>query len=235
MKKSTPVQLHSRFRELAALTDGIDLEVYARFGKDPMEPVLGLGPDDSRVGFFGRDPGRDEVQHGEPFIGAGGQLVRRALYRALHDGKPLPDFEASREIGRDFYWANTVPYKPVGNKAWSTRIKQRFQPTMARLLIEQWRGEHIITLGREAFLWFGVLQSREARDKLDAFWLHEHRFTESLKITLTAGDDENIKRDFTLHPLPHPSPLNATWYGRFPGLLDARLQQLKVKPGKLRV
>jgi uracil-DNA glycosylase family 4 len=234
-RKSTPAQLHSRFRELAAHTDGIDVDVYKRFDKDPLEPVLGLGPDDSRVGFFGRDPGRDEVQHGEPFIGAGGQLVRRALYRALHDGKPLPDFAASREIGREFYWANTVPYKPVGNKAWSTKIKQRFQPTMARLLIEQWQGEHIITLGREAFLWFGLLQSREARDKLDAFWLHEDRFTEPLKITLAAGDDDSIKRDFTLYPLPHPSPLNATWYGRFPGLLDARLQQLKVKRGKLRV
>ncbi|WP_428309611.1 uracil-DNA glycosylase family protein [Hydrocarboniphaga sp.] len=228
-------QLTARFRELAAHTEGIDVEVYARFGKDPFEPVLGLGPDDSRVGFFGRDPGRDEVQHGEPFIGAGGQLVRRALYRALHDGKALPDFDSSREIGRDFYWANTVPYKPVGNKAWSTKIKQRFQPTMARLLIQHWQGEHIITLGREAFLWFGLLQSREARDKLDAFWLSENRFSESLRISLQAGDDDNIRREFTLHPLPHPSPLNATWYGRFPGLLDARLQQLNVKPGKLRI
>ncbi|WP_299698363.1 uracil-DNA glycosylase family protein [Hydrocarboniphaga sp.] len=227
-----PTPIHARFRELAAQTEGIDVEVYQRFGKDPLEPILGLGPDDSRVGFFGRDPGRDEVQHGEPFIGAGGQLVRRALYRALHAGKLLPDFAASREIGRDFYWANTVPYKPFGNKAWSTRIKQRFQPSVARLLIEQWRGDSLITLGREAFLWFGLLQSRETREKLDAFWLREDRFSEAISITLAAGD--GVAREFRLYPLPHPSPLNASWYGRFPGLLDARLQQLNVAPGTLR-
>lgn len=220
-------QQRTLFRDLAASTDGIDVEVYARYGKDPLEPILGLGDDASRVGFFGRDPGRDEVQHGEPFIGAGGQLVRRALYRRLHDGQAPPDFEASRAIGRDFYWANTVPYKPVGNKAWSTRIKQRFQPPMARLLIEQWRGDSLITLGREAFLWFGLLQPRETRDRLDAYWLSEDRFSNSISTVLSAGD--GVQREIRLYPLPHPSPLNATWYGRFPGLLDARLAQLDVR------
>jgi len=217
----------SIFRALAASLDGIDVEVYRRHGKDPLEPILGLGDSGSRVGFFGRDPGRDEVQHGEPFIGAGGQLVRRALYRRLHDGQPLPDFAASLAIGRSFYWANTVPYKPVGNKAWSTRIKQRFQPAMARLLIEQWRGDSLITLGREAFLWFGLLQPRDTRDRLDAYWLSEDRFTRSITTTLSAGP--GVQREFQLYPLPHPSPLNATWYGRFPGLLDARLEQLGVR------
>lgn len=219
------------FRELAKLIKGIDTEVYERFGKDPLEPILGLGDADSRVGFFGRDPGRDEVQHGEPFIGAGGQLVRRALYRRLHAGAALPDFEASRAIGKHFFWANTVPYKPVGNKAWSTKIKQSFQPLIARLLIEQWQGGHMITLGREAFLWFGLLQSRETRDRLDAFWQSEDRFTDCITVKLSAGD--GIERELTLYPLPHPSPLNATWYGRFPGLLDARLEQLKVSNGSL--
>ena len=33
-------------------------------------------------------------------------------------------------------------------------------------------------------------------------------------------------RRIALHPLPHPSPLNAAWYGRFPGLLAARLRAL---------
>ena len=123
------------FRAQAAEITGIDTEVYARYGKDPLEPILGLGDARAPVGFFGRDPGRDEVQHGEPFIGAGGQWVRRTLYQRLH-GAPLPDFAASRAIGQGFYWANTVPYKPVGNKAWSTRIKQRFQPLIAELLVE---------------------------------------------------------------------------------------------------
>lgn len=212
------------FRTLAAETDGIDVEVYHRFGKDPLDPVLGLGGRDARIGFFGRDPGKDEVQHGEPFIGAGGQLVRRALYRCLHNGQALPDFEASREIGRGFFWANTVPYKPVGNKAWSTRIKQRFQPLVATLLVDDWDGTEMITLGREAFLWFGLLQSRQVKDQLDAFWQREDRFQASISVSLTSIRGKT--RQIRLHPLPHPSPLNATWYGRFPGLLDARLADL---------
>lgn len=220
------------FRDLAQITDGIDEEVYARFGKDPLEPIVGLGAADAQVGFFGRDPGRDEVQHGEPFIGAGGQLVRRALYRRLHHGEPLPDFETSRAIGRDFFWANTVPYKPLGNKAWSTKVKQRFHPAMVELLVERWQGQDLITLGREAFLWFGLLQARETRGRLDAFWAREDRFTSSIDVELRSAG--GASRTFHLHPLPHPSPLNATWYGRFPGLLDARLEQLDVRPETLR-
>src|SRR3546814_17762124 len=84
-----------------------------------------------------------------PFIGAGGQLVRRALYQHRH-GQPLPDFAASRLIGLDYFWANTVPYKPVGNKAWSTKIKKRYQPRMAQVLADDGRGEQQIVLGREA-------------------------------------------------------------------------------------
>jgi uracil-DNA glycosylase len=214
------------FRELAATTDGIDVEVYQRFDKDVLDPIIGLGPRDARIGFFGRDPGRDEVQHGEPFIGAGGQLLRRALYRRLHDGQPLPDLQASREIGRGFFWANTVPYKPLGNKAWSTRVKQRFQPLMASVLAERWRGSELITLGREAFLWFGLLQAREVRERLESFWLREDRFSASIAVTIAAPS--GAAREIRLHPLPHPSPLNATWYKRFPTLLDARLEQLGV-------
>ncbi len=219
------------FRDLAAVTPGIDVDVYQQHGKDPLDPVIGLGRADARIGFFGRDPGRDEVQHGEPFIGAGGQHVRRALYRRLHGGKPLPDFEASRVVGRGFYWANTVPYKPLGNKAWSTKVKQRFHPLMRELLVGHWRGDRIITLGREAFLWFGIGQSKVERERLEAFWESERRFEDSVAVTLSTDDGRS--REFTIYPLPHPSPLNATWYARFPGLLDARLAQLDVRADNL--
>ena len=42
-------------------------------------------------------------------------------------------------------------------------------------------------------------------------------------------------RELRIHPLPHPSPLNATWYKRFPDLLRARLRTLGVKKGALRI
>src|SRR3546814_19475283 len=53
----------SVFRALAASTDGIDVECYARFDRDPLEPLVAHGNPRSPIGFFGRDPGRDEVQH----------------------------------------------------------------------------------------------------------------------------------------------------------------------------
>jgi len=220
------------FRRLAADLPGIDTEVYAAFGKDPLEPVIGLGDPWVRVGFFGRDPGRDEVQHGMPFIGAGGQKVRTALYQHLY-GAPMPDFAASVAVGRHFFWANTVPYKPIGNKAWSMAVKKRFQPLMAQLLIEAWHGREVITLGREAFLWFGINQPREVRTALETFWGREDRFESSLEVPLAAAGDGN--RTLRLHPLPHPSPLNATWYKRFPDLLAARLRQLEVRPDNMRL
>ncbi|RJS91443.1 uracil-DNA glycosylase family protein [Salinisphaera sp. Q1T1-3] len=218
------------FRELAADIDGIDREVYDRFAADPREPIIGLGRADARIGFFGRDPGRDEVRHAEPFIGAGGQLVRGAIHQHLYDAQ-MPDFETSRAVGADFFWANTVPYKPAGNKAWSMKIKRRFHPLMRTLLIDAWQGRDLITLGREAFLWFGIDRPRAERDRIADFWASADRFEQSLDVTLTSPSHGDAV--FRLYPLPHPSPLNATWYKRFPGLLTQRLRQLDVRPGNL--
>ncbi|WP_348760183.1 uracil-DNA glycosylase family protein [uncultured Salinisphaera sp.] len=220
------------FRALAQDTDGIDTAIYQRFEADPLEPIIGLGRSDARVGVFGRDPGRDEVRYGEPFIGAGGQAVRKRLYRALHDAE-LPDFEASRVAGQDFFWANTVPYKPVGNKAWSMKTKRRFHPLMRELMTHAWQGRDVITLGREAFLWFGIGRSKAERERIEAFWASATRFSEWLEVSL--ADHHGCDHVFRVYPLPHPSPLNATWYKRFPDLLDARLAQLGVQPGALTI
>ena len=220
----TPPQ-QERFKTLAAEIEGIDVEVYERFERDPLEPIIGLGKPNLRIGFFGRDPGRDEVRHGEPFIGAGGQLVRKALYEQLY-GEPMPDFEASKAVGKHFFWINTVPYKPVGNKAWSMKVKRHFHGLMNEVLISRWEGRTLITLGREAFLWFGINRPKEERDRLEAFWKQEDRFESSIEVTLE--DDQGKAQTFTLYPLPHPSPLNQTWYARFPGLLKQRLEQLDV-------
>ena len=224
-----PTEIRQALREVAAHTDGIDRPVYQAFERDPLEPIIGLGAADAPLCFFGRDPGREEVRHGEPFIGAGGQIVRRVLYRHLH-GEQMPDFEAGRALGRDYFWINTVPYKPVGNKAWSMAVKRRFHPLMRQLLVDGWHGRQIVTLGREAFFWFGIDQPRAERQRLEAFWQREERFSASLDIELQ--DAQGRSRTFSLHPLPHPSPLNQTWFKRFPELLEARLRQLdgQLKP-----
>lgn len=218
-------QRREAMRTLAAELPGIDLEVYQGFGRDWREPVVGMGRRDTAIAFFGRDPGRDEVQHQMPFIGAGGQKVRGAIHEHLF-GEPLPDFAASLEVGKGFFWANTVPYKPLGNKAWSMKVKKQFQPLVADLLVNAWDGEAVITLGREAFLWFAINRPREIKQQLEAFWTRDDRFESHTEVMIE--DTDGNGRLLRLYPLPHPSPLNATWYKRFPALLKQRLRQLRV-------
>ena len=69
--------------------------------------------------------------------------------------------------------------------------------------------------------------SREERARLKAFFQGEGRYERSLEVEVTSPLS-GATRPLTLHPLPHPSPLNATWYKRFPGLLDERLVSLGV-------
>jgi uracil-DNA glycosylase len=196
----------------------IDTEAYAAAERDPSDPVLlGSGDLAAAVGFFGRDPGRREIEIGEPFVGKGGQLVRGALFRAT-GGVGEPTLEESIAVGRRVFWGNTVPYKPVGNKAWPVAVKRRFLPFIRELLVEQWRGHDLITLGNQAFEWFG-LADPSLRPLLREFWGRGDRYERSLELHL----DGKVIR---IHPLPHPSPLNATWHQRFPEMLDRRLQQL---------
>jgi uracil-DNA glycosylase len=196
----------------------IDLPVYAEAGRDPHAPiVLGSGSLAARVGVIGRDPGRTEVLRGEPFIGAGGRKLRDGLHRAALGGD-APDEAAAIRVGRAVFWANTVPFKPIGNKAWSVPVQRRFAPAMARLVLDLWTGSDLITCGNAAFDWIGLVEPQLA-PALAAFWARGDRYEASLALEVRG-------RTLRLHPLPHPSPLNATWYRRFPGLLDARLQAL---------
>lgn len=220
------------FRELAAELSKIDVGVYKEHGRDPLQPILGLGDPHCRVAIMGRDPGRHEVEFGEPFIGAGGQLVRAALYRALHDGAEMPDFAASQQVGKHVFWMNTVPYKPVGNKAWGIRIQRRFQPLLADLLVNTWQGSDILALGRGAVMWFG-LADKDAKAALADFWERDDRYETSLTLPLRASSGQ--ERSFRIHPVPHPSPLNARWYRQVPELLDARLAALGFGPDSWRL
>ena len=186
----------------------IDLPVYEEAGLDPVEPVLlGTGSLQARLGIFGRDPGRTEIELREPFIGKGGQLIRAALIEA-----------AGPDAGTRVCWANTVPYKPLGNKAWSVAIKRRFLPHIRHYLCDLWEGDQLITCGNVAFEWFGLAEP-SVRPKLKEYWKRADRYEASLDVEL-AG------KRITLLPLPHPSPLNATWYPRFPGLMRDRLRQI---------
>lgn len=220
----TPDERRTALRALGHELIGRDLDVYAQFNRDPDEPILGEGPIDARIALFGRDPGRDEVRTGVPFVGAGGQKLRAGLHRAVFGGDPT-DFDASMRVQAFFFWANTVPFKPLGNKAWSGKIIRSFQPYIADLLLNSWSGRDVICLGQGAFDWFGLGAPKSVRQALDAHWEREDRYESFVEVELTAA---GVTRAMRLHPLPHPSPLNATWLPRFPGLLDARLRDLQV-------
>ncbi len=220
----TPAQ-RTLFRHLAEETAGIDRPAYEAHGRDWRDPVIGLGPADAPLCLMGRDPGADEVKHGLPFIGAGGKKVRTALHRHLHPlasgDMEAPGPEAQRVAGESFFWLNTVPYKPIGNKAWSMAVKKRFHTPLQHLLLSRWNGRHVLTLGKEAFLWFGIGQPRPVRAQLADFWAQPGCFTGSIDVVIDTP--QGTPRSFTLCPLPHPSPLNAVWAARFPGLLQQRL------------
>lgn len=210
------------FRRLARTLENLDVATYREFDRDPLQPIIGLGPQDAPICFMGRDPGREEIRVGLPFVGGAGQLLRAGLHLHLHPAQPYT-FEAGVEAGAAMFWMNTVPYKPKGNKAWSAAVRKQFRPSMARLLA-RWRGADVVTLGNEAFSWFGEGQDKTVRDQLSRFWASgDSRYEQSVEVRVHLAGEE---RPLRLHPLPHPSRANAIWCSRFPALLDQRLSAL---------
>lgn len=199
----------------------IDRPVYERARKDPLDPVLCAGSLDAPVCVFGRDLGKDEVARGEPLVGAAGKLVRGGLVRAF--GVADEPMESALKFA---LLTNTVPYKPPGNKAYPERVKGRFRPFVAELLTSFWGGDRVICLGTEAFDWFAPYAEPGAAEE---FWKREDRYESELRCILRANHDgKPVRKPIVLAPLPHPSPLNARWYGRFPALLDARLAAIRI-------
>lgn len=203
----------------------IDVPIYKAAKKEPTQPVLYAGNLKSQICFFGRDLGRDEVFAGQPLIGAAGTLVREGFYLAMHRQKAKNKQELESICDRVLL-TNTVPYKPPGNKAYATEVKERFRPFIARLLVMHWQGNQIITLGTEAFKWFAPYG---ARGEINQFFQRGDRFSANLPIVLRALDDNGMEhqRKVILSPLPHPSPLNQQYYAKFPQMLQERLNSFE--------
>ena len=139
------------------------------------------------MGVLGRDPGRHEIEQREPFIGRGGALVREAMHRAVHGGD-APDADARKQIGQRFFWANTVPFKPAGNKAWSVAVKRRFVPYVRTLLSERWTGTELITFGNVAFDWIRLAWP-DQRQAVRTFWARDDRYESCLLYTSPSPRD----------------------------------------------
>lgn len=205
----------------------IDREVYEKAGKDPLQPILFGGSLQAPVCIFARDLGKDEVARGEPLVGAGGRLVRAGLHEDEAGAPPAKSDRFVESALKLALLANTVPYKPPGNKAYAGKVKERFRPFLEELLVVHWTGHHVLCLGTEAFQWFAPYM---APGQADAFWAREDRYEAEVECVLTAAaPDGRISKPVTVAPLPHPSPLNQRWHGQFPALLAARLASAKGK------
>jgi uracil-DNA glycosylase len=219
-------------QEVAREPIPLDLRAYSRAKRDPLIPILYAGSLDAPVCVFGRDLGKDEVQLGQPLIGAGGRLVRQGIVRAHHvESGSAGQTDGNLDAALQFVLlTNTVPYKPPGNKAYSEPIKRRFRPFVLELLARFWSGHHVLSLGSEAFRWFepyGDPAAFEAGARADA------RFESSFTCRLPVAESENDPssgKTVQVHPLPHPSPLNQRWHKEFPDMLARRLSAILSSP-----
>ncbi len=203
MNEISPLQQLTR---IAPEIEGIDVDCYRRHGQDPTRAIVGLGNANAKWCFFGRDPGDQEVRLQTPFVGEAGQKIRVVMSKSgLTDD--------------DIYWMNTVPFKPIDNKAWSVSVRRKCRPALLELFFK-WEGSDVITFGEAAFKWFGLGSSKD-RKVIEEFWAREDKYKAQLQISLEFG---GVERGFTLYPVPHPSGANAIWSSRFPGLLVERLR-----------
>lgn len=187
-----------------------------------LRPVLPQGPSDAAICLVGRDPGEKEAQCGLPFIGASGRQLRDCLLK-VYAPSVVPTEQDRREVGKQFFWFNTVPFKPKDNKVWSQQVRVACHPMLLQLVQAQWEGREVLTLGKEAFFWFSIGQPREIRRHLRNFWNQgEIKYEQTIEVPL-AGSTRIVR----LHPTPHPSPRNARWHQRFPELFERRLIQLR--------
>ena len=202
----------------------IDESVYLAAGITPTQPILYAGNLESKLCFFARDLGKDEVSARQPLYGAAGSLVRRGLYRAMFGKEPIDKQDLEAVLERVLF-TNTVPYKPPGNKAYSEAVKKRFRPFLERLLVLHWQGDRIITLGNEAFKWFSPYAPKGVAAE---FFERSDRYSATLPVTLEAKDSQgnSHQRLVKVMPLPHPSPLNQQYYAQFPQMLQQRLAEI---------
>jgi uracil-DNA glycosylase len=208
----------------------IDTEVYARSGRDPKMPILFAGLLDAPLCIVGRDLGKDEVRAGQPLIGAAGRSVRAGIVRARRQKDPTVqdgpiDDPGLEEALRHALLTNTVPFKPIGNKAYSEAIRERFRPFLERLLVDHWKGHRVITLGTQAFDWFARYGEEAAFQTVGTT---DARFETVFRCNLPGHNDKRVPhgKNLMVYPLPHPSPLNRRWFSRFSAMLAGRLEEI---------
>ena len=179
--------------------------------------------------IVGRDLGKDEVRPGQPLIGAAGRLVRAGIIRAREQGEPSgmnvrttdPDLEGALKHA---ILTNTVPFKPIGNKAYPDAIRERFRPFLERLLVNHWTGAEYHHTGHASLRVVHALTARKLNSEPPEAARRDLRRL-SLELCVLTTTILPRSKIVMVYPLPHPSPLNRRWFSRFPSMLAARLQR----------
>ena len=190
-------------------------ETYEQAGRDPTEPILCAGNPEAAVVFVGRELGRDEVLLGEPLVGASGRRLRRVVHETLI-GPADPGERRFAAVLDHVLLTNTVPYRPVGNRAYDRATLARFRPFVETLLARHWSGTRVVALGRKALLWFAPYADEGAVKDLWAD--REARFAGRLDVVVGG-------RAMKLACVPHPSPLSP-FRTEFPALLRDALRDV---------
>lgn len=125
-------------------TFAIDTPVYQAAGLKSTFPILYAGNLNSKLCFYARDLGKDEVIARQPLIGAVGTLIRQGVHLATYKQQPTNKGDLQKVCDRVFP-TNTVPYKPPGNKAYLAVVTKLFRPYIERLLVFHWQGDRTIT------------------------------------------------------------------------------------------
>ncbi len=196
----------------------LDRSAYRAAGRSAWAPILCAGNPRAQICIVGRDLGRDEVLQGQPLVGASGRAVRQGILSAL-GRTAAPEDRLLEAALPHVLLCNLVPYKPLGNRAFSASVRETFRPFLERVLVRHWRGNAVLTLGNEAYAWFERYSVQPWQD-LPA--RARYACEVACEIRIDAGREH---RRLTVCPLPHPSPANATWRRHFPELLARRLDK----------
>ena len=206
-------------RAIGASLPGRDLDAYTAADLSPDTPVFGLGPRDAAFAVLGRDPGRDELIHRTGFIGASGRKLRDPLV-ARWLGNTHPTLDDRLRVGERVYWVNTVPFKPVGNKAWPESVRAACAPWVKAVLLHGTDAKDVLAFGQQAVQWFGEAATAHLA-RGDGAW------GTSFPHTLS---DAAATRRVRVWAMPHPSPLNVRWARAFPDLYQRVLDAVLAGP-----
>ena len=120
--------------------DIISQNICPDLAKQATNLVMGVGNTDADVMFIGEAPGKAEDEQAQPFVGAAGKILNRALI----------DNDFKRE---DVYITNIVKFRPPNNRDPLPEEKRAFWPFLLRE-IKAVSPKLIVPLGRHSMGYF---------------------------------------------------------------------------------